>query len=203
MAKGEREVGLASHAILILVLIIGLVGSSCWLAYALHRAHSTVSSDSLTPHQIEARARQDPPVGSAVSLEGLRDSAGRPVQIGPNGLLLLFVAGPKLSNCSTCGTEEFISEFNALARSQPGTPAYVVWAGQQDLKGLEVSRNPYDSVQFALDPKLGVSARVNAFFFPRAYVIGDSGELRYLSPYGEETSVIIREMQRALAAGGD
>ncbi len=201
MERGASRFRLASHHAIVAALVLGLLGSSCWLGYALHRSRSPTDSDSMTPDQIEAHTQKDPLIGSVVSIGKLRDSEDRPVPIGSDGILLLFVAGPKMSNCSTCGTEEFIMEFNALARERGSIPTYIVWAGQSDLAGLDPARSLYKSVKFAVDPKLHISKGLNCFLFPRAYLVSGSGRLRYVSPIGEQAREVIRQVHEVTAGG--
>jgi hypothetical protein len=189
------------HHLVLLTLALSLLASSCWLGYAIHRLRSSTTAilGALTPDDIEARSQKDPLVGRQVSLQGLLDSAGRPLSVDTKSKVLLFVAGPKLSECSSCGTEEFIVESDAFARTRQGVLTYVVWVGQADLKGLGKPSAMYEALRFALDPDLSVSRRLNCFFFPRVYVVSGSGTLRYVSAYGWQAHEVMQEVRRATA----
>ncbi len=189
----------------LVVLAVAVLASVACLVFALHRARPWVEAGLKEvrpdPEFVEGKMRGDLRLGAVVSLRELRDGRARPLAVDTRAqhLAVLFVAGPKLAKCPTCGVADFIEKFDELARTHPHLAIYVIWAGQADLKGSVFDSTAYShNLHFGVDPQLALAKSFNAFFFPRGYLLSGKGELRYTAPFGVEAKDVVAAIRALL-----
>jgi len=122
-------------------------------------------------------AEKDPKVGTIVSLEGLTDWQGKPVNLPLQDKMtaLLFV-------CGRCGLEETLQLAQVFQNQNfDKVRLFIVYIGQPDAEFYGLW-NKYRELTFLRDPKLEVFERLNALYMPRFYLVAPGGTLRYLSP---------------------
>lgn len=143
---------------------------------ALYFRLTGINPEEWTP-LLRLTAQNDPKVGSIVSLEGLTDLEGKPMQLPfPDKFTgLLFV-------CSGCGLKETLAAFSAFQqRHKDKVQLVVVFVGGITSDTVEMLSVVPNAI-WARDPKLAVFERLNALYMPRFYLIAQDGTLRYLSP---------------------
>jgi len=143
---------------------------------ALYFRITGINPEEWTP-LLRLTAKRDPKVGTTVSLEGLTDWQGRPVNLPLQDKMtaLLFV-------CGRCGLEETLRLAQVFQNQNfDKVRLFIVYIGQPDAEFYGLW-NKYRELTFLRDPKLEVFERLNALYMPRFYLVAPGGTLRYLSP---------------------
>ena len=122
-------------------------------------------------------AEKDPRVGIQVSLDGLTDWEGKPLQLPYREKMtgVLFI-------CGQCGMEEKLATFYEFSQNHAEKLQMVVVYVGQPSEELFVFWRSFKGVVWARDPNLTVFEMLNVLYMPRFYLVAPDGTLRYISP---------------------
>jgi hypothetical protein len=177
------------RSLVVVLLLAGLLFEACgllgvlaapfvpgWMNPPLTRAHD-VASLMVTWRQSVYRREEDPRVGAMAPPLSLQTPTGQRLQwadLKGRRVALLFAR-----DGDACSTRALMGVWDKLQRESPG--ARVIFAVQK-LDPAAPTCVQAGKVRVLLDPGARTARRYNAYWLARAFVLDESGVLRYVQP---------------------